>query len=247
MSDAVSVLVVEDDDLLRGGLVRYLGLVGFEVTAVGDGASFLAALASRTFAVAVIDLGLPDRAGETLVEHTRLHTHSAIIVITARNTIDTRVDVYRTGADLFLGKPIDGRELAAAIGSLAARSRQLVEAADRTPRDGWHLVAATRELRSPSGTAVALTHKEYELLYALATSPGLVGRRQDLIDQLYGRSYENADRALETLVRRTRRSIADQVGRAAPILTHHGIGYAFADALTVEPDSERQSAISEQP
>ncbi len=121
MSEETTVILVEDDALLRDGLADFLTLSGFSVTAVGDGLSFYRVVAERPFSVAVIDLGLPDQAGEVLVDYTRRNTSSSIVVITARDTLDTRVACYRTGADLFLGKPVEGRELAAAIESLAAR------------------------------------------------------------------------------------------------------------------------------
>jgi len=123
MSEETTVILVEDDALLRGGLADFLALSGFSVTAVGDGRSFRRLVAERPFSVAVIDLGLPDEAGEVLVDYTRRNTSSAIIVITARDTLETRIACYRTGADLFLGKPVDGRELAAVIKGVRCLTR----------------------------------------------------------------------------------------------------------------------------
>lgn len=122
-NEAIRVILVEDDEPLQASLVNFLELSGFALTAVADGVSFYRALADATFDVAVVDLGLPDQSGETLIEYLRQNTTTPIIVVTARDTLDTRVGCYRTGADLFLAKPIDGRELAAAIASLAGRRR----------------------------------------------------------------------------------------------------------------------------
>ena len=235
MSEETTVILVEDDALLRDGLADFLTLSGFSVTAVGDGLSFYRVVAERPFSVAVIDLGLPDQAGEVLVDYTRRNTSSSIVVITARDTLDTRVACYRTGADLFLGKPVEGRELAAAIESLAARragaSLPAVTGAGGAPPPAgggeWTLLAGQRGLLDPLGTRVDLTPKEYQLLELLVSHAGGTAQRDELLEGLYGRGDGSAQRALETLVRRTRQTIAMATGGLAPILTQHSLGYAF--------------------
>ncbi len=114
-----TVLIVEDDDALRESLEAYLDLAGFAVTGVPDGRSFRRELEEHRFAVVVIDLGLPDEEGEGLVELVRRTTDAMIVVVTSRDTLAARVDCYGLGADLFLRKPVDGRELTAAIGDLS--------------------------------------------------------------------------------------------------------------------------------
>jgi len=261
MNTPIEVVLVEDDTLLRDGLATYLKLVGFNITAVGDCLSLYSQLAVKRFDVAVIDLGLPDQAGEVLIDYLRRNTASAIIVITARDTLDTRVECYRVGADLFLGKPIEGRELAAAITSLAAR-RATADAApaaelQATPvtqsaaapapsavtpvipatPDTWKFITRQRILISPQAIHIELTAKESHLLEMLtasaAGSAGTVARR-DLLETLYRRQDDSADRALDTLVRRTRRTIEVATGSPAPILTEHSIGYTFAANIVVE-------------
>jgi two-component system OmpR family response regulator/two-component system response regulator TctD len=242
MSSPIHVVLVEDDPLLRDSLASYLELIGFSVNAVGDGISLYGQLALKRFDVAVVDLGLPDQAGEVLVDYLRRNTASAIIVITARDTLDTRVECYRVGADLFLGKPVDGRELAAAISSLAARratdsllSRQVSE-----PRaissSAWTFLARQRILISPEARRIELTAKEAHFLTALLAQPGDTVRRAHLLETLYQRQDESSDRALDTLVRRTRRRIEAETGIPAPILTEHGIGYAFVANIRIEDD-----------
>lgn len=225
------VLLVEDDDLLRPSLVSLLELSGFAVTGVADGLSFYRALAEGAFDVAVVDLGLPDLAGETLVDYLRRNTALPIVVITARDTLDTRVDCYRTGADLFLAKPVDGRELAAAIASLAARRRS--PAARPADEPAWVLLARRRTLLSPAGVRIEFTAKEWQLLSLIAHAGGECATRESLRLAIYGRDDTSADHGLETLVRRTRQKIADAVGLAGPgpILTDYGIGYRFASRV----------------
>jgi len=252
MSSTTHVVLVEDDQLLREGLTTYLTLLGFAVTAVGDCLSLYGQLAAKSFDVAVVDLGLPDQAGEVLIDYLRRNTASVIIVITARDTLDTRVECYRVGADLFLGKPIKGRELTAAITSLTARRATananpvalLHATAAILPVDVpapaamtpgiWKFIVRQRVLISPNALHIELTSKEAHLLTLLsAASTGTVARR-DLLEALYRRQDDSADRALDTLVRRTRRMIEAATGSPAPILTEYSIGYTFAAKIIVE-------------
>nr|WP_207188731.1 response regulator transcription factor [Thiocystis minor] len=230
--------MVEDDPLLRESLANYLGLLGHAVTAVGNSLDCYRALGENQFAVLVIDLGLPDQDGSVLVEYARRNTRSAIIVTTARDTLDTRVDSYTAGADLFLGKPVNGRELAAAIVSLADRrgrsAPEPVGAATQTARavpGVWRLLAGQRALQLPDGNQLELTPREYRLLYLLANGEGEPVPRAVLVESLYGRQDESAQRALETLVRRTRKKIGEPHAGPSLILTHHGFGYVLAVPL----------------
>lgn len=231
------VLLVEDDELLRSSLVSLLRMSGFEVTGVGDGLSFYKALAEGPADVAVLDLGLPDQAGETLIDYLRRNTTIPIIVITARDSLDTRLECYRTGADLFLGKPVEGRELAAAIASLAGRRRgealaRPVPAADAA----WVLDVPRRVLMTPAGDTIALTGMEWQFVSTVAGGDEHAARRRDLLVALYNRDDDSAAHALETLVRRTRQKIADVLGAPAPIQTEYGVGYRFGARLVIQRD-----------
>jgi two-component system OmpR family response regulator/two-component system response regulator TctD len=187
---------------------------------VGDGLSFYKALGDAPPDVAVLDLGLPDQAGETLIDYLRRNTTIPIIVITARDSLDTRLECYRTGADLFLGKPVDGRELAAAIASLAGRRRGDTPTRPTPPADApWVLDIPRHALLTPAGEGA--DHG---------------ARRRDLLVALYGRDDESAEHALETLVRRTRQKIADVLGAPAPIQTEYGVGYRFGARLVIQRD-----------
>jgi DNA-binding response OmpR family regulator len=231
MSEKIRVILTEDDGLLRDSLENLLEISGFAVWAAPDALSFFRALAEhQSFDVAIIDLGLPDEAGEVLVEFLRQRTTTAIIVVTARDTIDTRINCYRTGADLFLGKPVDGRELVAAISSLAARRRTDPPSVNNPP---WKLTPLTRKLICPNGKCIDLSVKESKLLEVLLSSPGKAIPRSMLLDTIYQRNDVSADRALDQLVRRTRRAISTATGLPAPLLTEHGVGYAFIEPATI--------------
>lgn len=239
MSLPIQIVLVEDDTLLRDSLASYLTLVGFLVVAVGDGLSLYRLLGEHKFAVAIINLGLPDEDGTILVSYLRRNTDCLIIVITAHDTLDTRIECYRVGADLFLGKPVDGRELAAAIASLAGRRATVVE--PPLPRrvahsPTWTLVTRQRALVSPASQRVELAVKECQLLTALVGEPGRTAKRAMLLEAIYGLKDKNTERALDTLVRRTRRKIEVATSITAPILTEHGVGYTFVANIHVVED-----------
>jgi DNA-binding response OmpR family regulator len=236
MSEPIRVILVEDDPTLAGSLASYLELVGYAVTVVGDSLSYYGKLGQGRFAVAVIDLILPDQDGEVLVEYTRKNTNCAIVVITARDTLESRIQCYQTGADVFLGKPVNGRELAAVIGNLAARHGEPEAQPPHTrPASGrWRLLKQQRAIMCPDGAVLSLTAREYCLLDKLAASHGEPVFRAEILDLLYRRRDASAQRALETLVRRTRQKIAQRYPDQCSILTHHGIGYALAISLQAE-------------
>jgi len=189
--------------------------------------------------VAVIDLGLPDASGEELVDFARNNSDMSLIVITANDALNSRVSCYRSGADLFMGKPVDGQELAAAIMSLAERqiSRTGTEPAGTESVSGWKLNSKSWSLMTPRKEEIDCTVKEYRLLSLLAETPSEPVKRPKLLMALYGRDDESAQRALDTLVRRLRQKIQqywDEDG--SPIRTVYSVGYLFADEIALCAD-----------
>ncbi len=237
LSQPVSVVLVEDDQFLRDSLVEYLGLKGLEVKGTGTAAGFYSLLEERDFQVAVIDLGLPDASGEELVDFARQNSDMSLIVITANDGLNSRVSCYRSGADLFMGKPVEGQELAAAIMSLAERqvSRVAADPVESEEVAGWQLNSKSWSLLTPKKDEIDCTVKEYRLLALLAETPSEPVKRPKLLLALYGRDDESAQRALDTLVRRLRQKIQqywDDDG--SPIRTVYSVGYLFADAITLK-------------
>ncbi|MBF0245037.1 MAG: response regulator transcription factor [Planctomycetes bacterium] len=232
------MLLVEDDANLRAALAEYLEINGFAVTAVENGMSFYRELdLGGRFQVAVIDLGLPDQPGHVLADYARRNTKMSVVVITANDSIDNRVETYRTGADLFLAKPLDSRELLAAMRAMAARYVErhgtLANLPADTPTNAWELDRARRQIKAPDGLAISLSPQEVTVceLFGAAGS-GNVDRRQ-ILENIYGRDDISAQRALDNLIRRLRQKIADATGHTAPILTAYGIGHSFSEPLRV--------------
>lgn len=229
MNPGPSLLFVEDDEDLRSILAENLQDAGYRVTAVGTALAFFQELSKGGHRLALIDLGLPDESGEVLVSYTRRNTAIPIIVLTARDTLETRIATYKLGAHLFLGKPAQSAELVAAVGSLLAAPAAPAPA----PGGGWHLSVSTRVLSSPGGGRVELSGSEFELLRCLTRSTETFPHEK-LIGELYHRNDPSAGKALEIRIRRARQRISAVTGERVPILNHYGVGYAFAGVLTVE-------------
>ncbi|OOV86777.1 response regulator transcription factor [Oceanospirillum linum] len=236
LSQPVSVVLVEDDQFLRDSLVEYLELKGLAVEGTGTASGFYSLLERRNFQVAIIDIGLPDASGEELVDFARNSSDMSLIVITANDGLNSRVSCYRAGADLFMGKPVQGRELAAAILSLAERQVKRVtsESGALESPAGWQLNSRSWSLVTPASEEIDCTVKEYRLLYMLAETPSEPVRRPRLLQTLYGRDDESAQRALDTLVRRLRKKIQRyHDDESVPIRTVYSVGYLFADQIVV--------------
>lgn len=236
VAQPVSVVLVEDDQFLRDSLVEFLGLKGLTVKGTGTAAGFYQLLEQESFHVAVIDLGLPDASGEELVDFARTNSEMSLIVITANDGLNSRVSCYRSGADLFMGKPVQGQELAAAILSLAERnlSRVAAEVPEKEASSGWQLNSKSWSLVTPEHEDIECTVKEYRFLAKLAETPSEPVKRAALLSTLYGRDDESAQRALDTLVRRLRKKIQQHWDdEGTPIRTVYSVGYLFADQIGV--------------
>jgi DNA-binding response OmpR family regulator len=231
----ITVLLVEDDSALREGLEEFLRLQGFEVTAVANGVDCFTAIINQSFNVAVIDLGLPDISGLQIIEHLRRCSSTAIVVLTASVSLQIRVGSYLNGADLFLGKPVQAIELAAAIKSLATRQSQNSPATAPQNRHrymaGWRLNNRQCSLISPDGISVRLTAKEFEFIVLIANEAGTTVSRNRACEALYQRDDESSQAALTSLVRRVRLRFAESGIFDIPIITMRGAGYRFSGEL----------------
>ncbi|NKN32453.1 response regulator transcription factor [Marichromatium bheemlicum] len=229
MTEPTCVILIEGDAELRATLSAALEEAGCAVTTAGDAVSGYRQLNEQGFAVVIVGLALPDQPGQVLIDYTRRNTASAVVALGQRGGVEVRVDCYRAGADLFLQGPVDPEELAAAVSSLTRRYAQLRASAPRFV--GWRLLVQRRALAIPGAGTLELSPRECQLLDLLSPGAGEAVRRCELLDRLYARRDESAERALETLVRRTRRKIAGHHPGPSPILTQHGVGYAFATPL----------------
>ena len=227
-SNKPEILLVEDDLELREALTEALAIHGLPVAAAGSGLEFYQLLKRRVFAVALIDLGLPDLDGFDLVAYLRQNTTMKIIIITSQDDLEARVKGYQAGADLYLTKPVEIQELAAAIVSLAGRRSPV----DTGPQP-WRLDRITWRLFNPQAHEFRLGQKEYQLLAELAAAGGNPVKREELLTAVYNKTDAVASHALDVVISRLRARFRDETGGLLPVVTVPAVGFHFASPLQV--------------
>ena len=226
-----TIIVVEDDADLREQMVAYLSLSGFAASGVGSAAEFYRRMAVESCDIVVLDLRLPDEDGLAIAAHVRAHTATGIVMVTARNRIDDRVRGHEAGADAYLPKPVDMRELVAIIKSLQRRLGGDTPQAARI--SGWRLDCSAFTLSAPGGQTVAVTPNEMALLRALAAAAGTVVGRGALLGVLGYDPCDVGNRNLDAALRRLRLKVAELTDTSLPIRTVHSVGYLFAEDMDV--------------
>ncbi|OGA55436.1 MAG: DNA-binding response regulator [Betaproteobacteria bacterium RIFCSPLOWO2_12_FULL_62_58] len=238
MTDQDHVLVVDDDQEIRSLLRDYLQKNGYRVTAVGDGKRMWAAFEEARPDIVVLDLMLPGDDGLTLCRDLRARSKTPIIMLTARGEETDRIVGLEMGADDYLPKPFNPRELLARIKSILRRTRTLPE--NLRPEDarairfaGWTLDVATRNLRSPEGVVVALSGTEYKLLRIFLAHANRVLNRDQLIDLMLSRDASPFDRSIDVQVSRLRHRLGEGAKEPAIIKTVRGEGYVLSVPVEV--------------
>jgi DNA-binding response OmpR family regulator len=220
------ILLIEDDPRLAAMLSQYLGEAGFSVTHAGTGAAGLALAAQTAFDVLVLDLTLPDMDGLEVCRQLRAKSDLPVLMLTARGDAMDRVVGLELGADDYLGKPFEPRELLARLRALLRRGRGAPRA--ETLRFGG--LEIDRDARSVrvDGEERTLTAYQFALLAALAGRAGRVLSREVLMDLVKGQAPEAFDRSIDVHISRIRQAIEDNPKKPRRILTLRGAGYVFA-------------------
>ncbi|MCM2577007.1 response regulator [Streptomyces meridianus] len=223
------VLVVEDDAQIVRALVINLKARKYEVDAAPDGATALALAAARRPDVVLLDLGLPDMDGTEVIKGLRGWTPVPILVLSARQTSDEKVEALDAGADDYVTKPFGMDEL-------LARLRAAVRRATPTgPVDGTAVVSterftvdlAARKVRLQDGRDVRLTPTEWHLLEVLVRNPGrLIGQKQ-LLQEVWGPSYGTETNYLRVYMAQLRRKLESDPSHPQHFVTEPGMGYRF--------------------
>ena len=241
MDKADCILIVDDDPEIRRLLVDYLARNGFEAIAARDGREMWQALERHVIALIGRDLMLPDTDGLTLCRDLRAKAGVAdipVLMLTARGEETDRIVGIEMGADDYLVKPFNPRELLARIKTILRRTRALPpnlrpESARCICFSGWCLDTATRLLTAPDGVAVPLSGGEYRLLRILLDHPNRVLNRDQLVEMIQGREAGPYDRAIDVQVSRLRQRLRDDSREPALIKTVRGEGYVLATTIEV--------------
>jgi DNA-binding response OmpR family regulator len=232
------LLVVDDDMEVAALLRRYLSAQGFRMSLVGNGTDMLQLLATETIDLVLLDLGLPGEDGLELTRHLHEHWHGPVIIVTGRGDSVDRIVGLEVGADDYVTKPFELRELLARIRSVLRRSGDRPRQAASRPAvyrfAGYRFELDSRTLTSPSGAPVPLTSGEYGLLRILVTHANRVLSRDELMNHLYGRDSGPYDRAVDVQVGRLRRKIESDPAAPTLIKSVRGAGYIFSDTVRQE-------------
>jgi two-component system OmpR family response regulator len=229
---APHLLVVDDDREIRDLLSRFLMKHGYRVSTARDAREARSVVADSRIDLVILDIMLPGEDGLALCRQLRVGSDMAIVMLTAMGEDTDRIVGLEMGADDYLPKPFNPRELLARVKAVLRRAGQRPAAA-RNGADvvlefnGWRLDVGQRRLDSPDGVPVLLSGGEFELLVAFAEHPQRVLSRDQLLDLTRGRSAGPFDRSVDIQVSRLRRKIETDPKRPALINTVRGGGYVF--------------------
>jgi DNA-binding response OmpR family regulator len=230
------VLVVEDEKNIRDLVCLHLGVEGYDCVPVADGKHAMLLAGERSFDLIILDLMLPGIDGVTITRAIRRHgpnRDAPILMLTARREEADKVMGLDSGADDYLTKPFGVRELVARTAALMRRARAPVTPAEGDARavavHGVELDPSRRGVRV-RGRQVDVTRQEFNLLYVLASNPGIVFTRERLLSRVWQEQSFVTGRSVDTLVKRLRKKIEVDPAEPQLILTVWGDGYKFADA-----------------
>ncbi|HET9370355.1 MAG TPA: response regulator transcription factor [Vicinamibacterales bacterium] len=221
------MLIIDDDERLNALLTEYLGRFGFSVKATTHPESGLRALKADSPDLVVLDVMLPGMDGLALCRKIRETSRVPIVMLTARGDVADRIVGLEVGADDYLPKPFEPRELVARMQAVLRRgSTQIDDVLKAGPIEmNW-----TTRVASLDGRPLALTAAEFELLGLLVRSRGRVLSRDRIVEDLRGVDWEAYDRSIDVLVSRLRQKLGDQARQSKFIQTIRGVGYSFTGA-----------------
>ena len=234
MNKALNILVVDDDERLCNLLRRYLSGEGYHVTTALNGEQMRRHIEKEMPDLVILDLILPDDDGLLLAQELRVNPQLGIIILTAKGETVDRIVGLEVGADDYISKPFNNRELLARIHSVLRRLR--IEGGNHAGHglnhksaqfSGWTMDLAAHELVSPAGDNVYLTSKEYKLLLLFITSTRRVLSRTKILDHIADSEWNPDDRRIDVLVGKVRKKIEENPEQPLLIKTIRGEGYMF--------------------
>lgn len=233
IQSTTQVLVVDDDAAVSAIVCQYLDRNGFSTSSAGSGAQLREMMNRQHVDLVLLDLGLPDEDGLQLLRHLQDHWQGPVIVVSGRGEPVERIVGLELGADDYIGKPFELRELLARVRSVLRRARPGSPRRGSEPGrdlqfDGLQWRPAVRQLLDRDGSEIELTSGEFELLQALLDRPNQVLSRDELMTCTHGRSAGPFDRAIDVQVSRLRRKIEQDNAHPRLIRSVRGAGYVLS-------------------
>jgi DNA-binding response OmpR family regulator len=232
MSEAAHIVVVDDDAQVRETVAEYLRRNGFAVTEADGGVALRAVMAERPIDLAVLDVNMPGDDGFTLAREIRGLGNAGIIMLTANSDDLDKIVGLEVGADDYVTKPYNARELLARVKAVLRRARAGHEGTTATlgrevQMGKCRLNLDTRKLYEADGNEVLLTAMEFDLLRAFAENPGRPLSRDRLLDLAHGKEMEPFDRSIDTRIARIRQKIEIDPAKPDCLKTVRGAGYLY--------------------
>lgn len=234
MTANVVIAVVEDDQSLLSDMVEYLSGCGFDVHGAGSGADLDEIMAAHPVELVILDVNLPGEGGFEIAQRLRRTCNATIVMCTSRRDLVDRIVGLEVGADVYLPKPVEFRELEAQVRALLRRRAMTVDgdAPTQTNLPVWVFDTDRKELVAPGGAAVALTSTENKLMELLSERPGIPCDRDRISRAVYGEPWDPSARTVDALIRRLRVKVQTQARQDAPLVAAHGVGYALTPGVT---------------
>lgn len=230
------ILIVDDDRRLCSFLEKFLASESYATVSAHDGRSMRRALADEAFDLVILDLGFPvGEDGVTLARSMRSQYDLPLIMLSGKNSTIDKVVCLELGADDYITKPFEPRELLARVRTVMRRFARRIppseletDASDAVCFGGWQLDHARHKLSSPNGENVRLTSQEFQILSALVARRGRILSREQILDIVANRNWTPYDRSIDVLIGKIRRKLRDNPRDPQIIKTIRGVGYVLA-------------------
>jgi DNA-binding response OmpR family regulator len=230
-----TILIVDDEIVTREFLSSYFESVGYKVVSAATAEEAEAIIAKQTITLILLDIRMPGKDGLTLTRELRVNSEVGIILVTGSLDEIDRLIGLECGADDFITKPFNVREILARAKNIIRRVKlcQKQELKQNQPADvhkafdDWQLRLSRRQLINLQGEVTQLTEGEFQLLLCLINSAGHILSRNQILDQIHNREWAPNDRTVDVLIGRLRRKLQDDPAKPKLILTLHGAGYLF--------------------
>ncbi|WP_028794651.1 response regulator [Thalassobaculum salexigens] len=238
MSDRIHIAVVDDERDIRETVAEYLEINGYRVSKADGGTALRRLVDQSDLDLVILDITMPGEDGLSLARHLRERSGAGVIMLTARDAVVERVVGIEMGADDYVTKPFDLRELLARVKAVLRRVRRTPDAAvdaGQRVRFGSHMLDLdAHKLFDGAGDEVAITAMEFDLLRTFAERPNRVLSREQLLDLAHNRDSDPFDRSIDIRIARLRRKIEPDPKTPTVIKTVRGAGYLFVPAKAAD-------------
>jgi DNA-binding response OmpR family regulator len=233
------ILIIEDEESVSGVLQVYLEKEGFQVNCASTGLRGLELFNSdtTTFHLVILDLMLPDISGEEVCKIIRQSSDVHIFMLTAKGSLNDRLEGLNIGADEYLIKPFSPRELTARVNALFRRLNGMYNTFKTTYNDGYLSIDNEKRAVKVRDKEIPFTPNEFDILWTLATNKGKVLSREKLIDKLYGQDFVGFDRTIDVHIKNIRKKIEVDTKNPKYVITVLKAGYKFGGEFQCIPSA----------